>query len=73
MLESSPTKHRPVVEDKTSGWQYRARTFHHLWVVYKEGTNEIDYKRLFKYLEAEIPQKELQTLFKKNETIKNDK
>ena len=69
-MENSPTKHRPLVKDKITGQYHKARTFHHLWVVYKEGTNEIDYKRLFKYLQAEIPQKELQEFVIKNEKMK---
>jgi hypothetical protein len=48
-----------------------------LWVVYKPGTNEVDYKRLFKYLQAEIPQKETQEFYEleKNnkKKIENDK
>ncbi|ELY2018347.1 hypothetical protein SL053_002268 [Flavobacterium psychrophilum] len=59
-LENSPTKHRPLVKDKATRTFYKARTFHHLWVIYKPGTNEIDYERLFKYMRAEIPQKETQ-------------
>jgi hypothetical protein len=39
-------------------------------VVYKPGTNEIDYERLFKYFQAEIPQKETQKFY---ELEKNDK
>ncbi|MFK7050631.1 hypothetical protein FLACOL_01959 [Flavobacterium columnare] len=62
-LENSPTKHRPLIEDKTTAQYYKARTFHHLFVVYKED-NKIDYERLFKYLQADIPQKETQEFYK---------
>ncbi|ELY2018345.1 hypothetical protein SL053_002266 [Flavobacterium psychrophilum] len=62
-LNKIPIKHRPFVKDKATGVFYKARTFHHLWVVYKPGTNEIDYERLFKYMQAEIPQKETQEFY----------
>ncbi|WP_407405829.1 hypothetical protein [Chryseobacterium sp.] len=39
-------------------------TFHHLFVVYKEGLKEPDYDRVKKYFEADIPQKELQEFYK---------
>ncbi|MET3047219.1 hypothetical protein [Flavobacterium covae] len=71
-LENSPTKHKPIVEDKTTGQYYIARTFHHLFVVYKKD-NKIDYERLFKYLQADIPQKETQEFYKLVDDNKNNK
>lgn len=35
-------------------------TFHHLFVTYKEGSRNPDFERVKKYLEADIPEKELQ-------------
>lgn len=39
-------------------------TFHHLFVVYKEGSRKPNFERLEKYLEADVPKKELQEFYK---------
>lgn len=39
-------------------------TFHHLYVVYKEDSKKPDFDRLKKYLEADIPKKDLQEFLK---------
>jgi hypothetical protein len=53
-------------------------TFHHLFVVYKEGSKKPDYERLQKYFKADIPNKENQEFYrleyennKKNNEIEN--
>lgn len=50
-------------------------TFHHLYVLYKDGSKEPNFERTIKYIEADVPKKELQEFYKieiENE-IENEK
>ena len=50
-------------------------TFHHLFVVYSEGSRKPNFNRLKKYFEADIPNKELQNFYRlesENENKKNE-
>ncbi|MDR6920507.1 polymorphic toxin type 23 domain-containing protein [Chryseobacterium sp. 2987] len=50
-------------------------TFHHLFVVYSDGSRKPNFNRLKKYFEADIPNKELQKFYRlesENENKKNE-